>query len=409
MTDVSNSVSISSLVQSGGLVTHFQPIVSVRRKAVIGVESLVRGIDPDCGQLIPPKQLFDAAHAQGMLHAFDRAARNQSLRLFAGRGFQRQMLLFLNVDIDALSTDRRAEELIDLAGALQIPASSIVLEMVESQFDAVERLDRLVTRLREHGMLIAVDDVGSGHSNLERIALIRPDILKIDRSLCSRLGSDHCCDEVFSSLVGLGRRIGSLVVAEGIETSKQAVVALERGADLLQGFLIHRPESGSELDTDAALQAVNTITGHFRDHMVNTINHNKIERRMHAILLDSMLSELGVVDVTAFSSVIGRTIRSYPDIECAYVMDHRGTQVTDTIFNAHELPPTSLMFRPAEKGCDHSLKTYYHALLDNDSSRYVTEPYVSLASGHLCRTLSATFRDASNERMYVLCIDVKST
>jgi EAL domain-containing protein (putative c-di-GMP-specific phosphodiesterase class I) len=409
MSDVISGLGIQAMLEAGGLQTYFQPIVSVRRKAVMGVESLMRGTDPQTGRTVTPKSLLETALTQGSMHALDRAARNQSLKVFAQRGFHDHILLFLNIDLDAISTDRRVDEFIDIVGALRIPPSSIVLELVESQFDAVDRLNKLVTRLREHGMLIAVDDVGSGHSNLERISVIRPEILKIDRSLCSKLGSDHCTEEVFSALVSLGRRIGSLVVAEGIETNRQAVVALERGADLLQGFLIHRPEPAGDVDIDHALSAAGTVAGHFREHMVNSINHSKIERRMHNILLDSMLSEIAIVDVPAFSPTIQRVIRSHPDIECAYILDQRGTQVTETIFNAHEIPPAGHLFQPAEKGTDHSLKQYYHALLDNESNRYVTEPYVSLASGHLCRTLSAAFRDGSNERLYVLCIDVKAT
>ncbi len=409
MGSVDNAIDIQSVLTGGALRTYFQPIVSVRRKTVMGVESLVRGVDLASGQIISPKQLFECATAQGLLHSLDRSARNQALKVFASRGFSDTLLLFLNIDLDAISTDRRVDEFIDLVGALNIPPSSIVLELVESQFDAHERLNRLVSRLREHGMLIAVDDVGSGHSNLERISLIRPDILKIDRSLCSKLGVDHCTEEVFSALVNLGRRIGSLVVAEGIETHKQAVVALERGADLLQGYLIHPPQPANDLDIDHALSAANTVAGHFRQHMVTSINHNKIERRMNNILLDSMLSELAIVEMPSFSATISRVVRSHPDIECVYVLDHRGVQVTETLFNVHEAPPTGQMFRPAEKGTDHSLKTYYHELLDNENNRLVTEPYVSLASGHLCRTISAAFRDGSNERMYVLCIDVKAS
>lgn len=399
---------IEQLIEQGGLRTYFQPIVSVRRKMVAGVEALVRGVRDGSDDVILPKQLFEAAARQQMLNALDRAARIHALKTFAARAFEDQ-LLFLNIDLDALSTDGRIDEMLRLIQTLQIPPQSIAVELVESQFEDTTRLNQVVSRIREHGMLVAVDDVGAGHSNLERISLIKPDILKIDRSLCSKLGSDHCTEEVFSALVNLGRRIGSLVVAEGIETRAQAMVALERGADLLQGYLILQPQLGNTIELDQAAQATNTLAGHFRQHMTTQINHNKIERRMHNILLDSMLCDLAQSELNAFTTTLNRSIRSYPDIECAYVLDQRGQQVSDTIFNAHEIPPSSILFKPAEKGADHSLKVYYNQLLDQESNRYVTEPYVSLASGHLCKTISAIFRDASNERMFILCIDVKAS
>ena len=64
------------------------------------------------------------------------------------------------------------------------------------------------------------------------------------------------------------------------------------------------------------------------------------------------------------------------------------------------------MFRPARQGADHSLKEFYYMLLDVELQKYTTDPYVSLASGHVCRTISTCFRDAGNSKMYILCIDV---
>lgn len=409
MSESQTELSIPELIESGGLQIFFQPIVSVRRKAVMGVEALMRGQHSQTGQLLTPKDLIQLALAQQVYPQLDRTARNQALANFFQRGFHTQILLFLNLDLDLVCADRQVQELIDRVRMLGIPPSSVVLEMVESQFDETDRLNRVVSRFREHGMLVAVDDVGAGHSNLERISLIRPDILKIDRSLCGKLGTDRCTEEVFAALSVLARKIGALVVAEGIETHRQAVIALERGADLLQGYLVHKPEPALSIQLEQARSAACSLAGYFREHMVQSINHNKIERRMHSILLDSMLSEISITEQSAFSATLQRTIRSYPDIECAYILDHRGTQVTETVFNAHETPPVGYLFQPAEKQTDHSLKQYYYALLDNETNRYVTEPYISLASGHLCRTLSATFRDRSNERLYILCIDVKAT
>ena len=101
--------------------------------------------------------------------------------------------------------------------------------------------------LRQRGFLVVLDDVGAGHSNLDRIPLIRPDIIKIDRSLITGVDADFYKQETFKSLVSLSRRIGALVVAEGIETEREAVAALELGADLLQGYFLGRPQAGGQL------------------------------------------------------------------------------------------------------------------------------------------------------------------
>ena len=62
---------------------------------------------------------------------------------------------------------------------------------------------------------------------------------------------------------------------------------------------------------------------------------------------------------------------------------------------------------PHWPGTDHSLKEYYYVLVDVELPKFTSDPYVSLASGNLCRTISTCFRDAVRNRMYVLCVDVK--
>jgi hypothetical protein len=64
------------------------------------------------------------------------------------------------------------------------------------------------------------------------------------------------------------------------------------------------------------------------------------------------------------------------------------------------------MFHPAPRGTDHSLKEYFYVLVDVELQRYTTDPYVSLASGSLCRTISTRFLTAGSKRPYVLCVDV---
>jgi hypothetical protein len=89
-----------------------------------------------------------------------------------------------------------------------------------------------------------------------------------------------------------------------------------------------------------------------------------------------------------------------------YVLDDNGIQVTETICSAAITQrPGTAMFRPARRGTDHSLKEYYYVLIDVELAKYTTDPYVSLASGKLCRTISTNFRDAGN-RPYILCVDV---
>ena len=89
-----------------------------------------------------------------------------------------------------------------------------------------------------------------------------------------------------------------------------------------------------------------------------------------------------------------RSVGKYPSVECVYVLDHAGIQVTDTVCNPSiRRREHGAIFRPAPRGTDHSLKDTYYSLLDVEPDKHTTDPYVSLASGSISQTISTHFRD----------------
>jgi EAL domain-containing protein (putative c-di-GMP-specific phosphodiesterase class I) len=125
-----------------------------------------------------------------------------------------------------------------------VPMDRLVLEIteheaVESYADLRERLKPL----RERGLQLAIDDAGAGYASLHHIVELRPDIIKIDRSLIDGLASDTARRSVVTSLVLLGLDLGALVVAEGIETREDLAAAADLGVDAAQGYLIARPST----------------------------------------------------------------------------------------------------------------------------------------------------------------------
>jgi hypothetical protein len=318
-------------------------------------------------------------------------------------------MLFLNAGA-WLTSDHRAavkelQTFLDVAG---LSADKIAVEILEARIDDINRLRHLAGLLRESGFLLVLDDVGSGHSNLDRIPLIQPDILKVDRSLIARIDCDYHKQETLKSLVGLSRKIGSLVVAEGVETEGEAIVALELGADFLQGFFLSRPSSDGSLKTEKeAPVSIEALGQNFKRYMVGKINDRKAQHRRCGIVLTEVLNRLSNAEVDRFDEVLRLTAPEYPHVECMYVLNASGIQVTETICNPNvQRRERGVMFHPAFRGTDHSLKEYYYILLDVELPKYTTDPYVSFASGNICRTISTYFRDARSKALYVLCIDV---
>jgi EAL domain-containing protein (putative c-di-GMP-specific phosphodiesterase class I) len=404
-------VSIHDIFRSKSIVAHFQPILSARRKSLVGFEALARGV-VNVSDLVPPLTLFDLANQAGIADDVDVVCREQAVSSFSRfHALPSDLILFLNLRVSASrSPTRVARELSDLVTLLGLRPGRVGLEILESAIQDVRLAQSLAHCLRQSGFLIVLDDVGSGHSNLDRIPLIKPDLLKVDRALVSRIDTDFHKRSTFKSLVDLGRKIGSLVVAEGVETEDEAMIALELGADLLQGYFVGRPrqvEPGWEEQTSEALNRIESVAKRFRHHMVQAIHDRRLQHQQFSEVLDRILGDLIHARPDEFDAILARTIGEQPNVECVYVLDHSGIQVTETVWNPHvRRREAGALFHPAPKGADHSLKEYYYVLLDVELRKYTTEPYVSLASGSVCRTISTYFRDRYLDEMYLLCIDV---
>jgi EAL domain-containing protein (putative c-di-GMP-specific phosphodiesterase class I) len=410
-TDPDLRAPLHQLVEARRITTHFQPIFSVRQKSVVGMEALSRGLGPG-GDLIAPYALFKMAAAEGIAGAVEDLCRESAVRNFTRLATRSdELLLFLNLDLAWTARPQDLSDQLDAMIAVSgLSASNVAVEFLEARLDDIGRFGAVASALRKRGFLVVLDDVGAGHSNLDRIPLFRPDIIKIDRSLITGVDEDFYKQETFKSLVNLSRRIGALVVAEGIETEGEAVTALELGADLLQGYYLGRPAAAAAFDDGGIMRAaecVEVLARTFKGHMVDQINERKVEYRRFNMILNRVLCDLTSAVAPQFDQILTRIIADYAGVECLYVLDDGGVQVTETICNPVVVErPGRAMFRPAPRGTDHSLKEYYYVLIDVELQKYTTDPYVSLASGKLCRTISTCFRDAANNRMYVLCVDV---
>ena len=415
------AVSAAQIIESDGIATFFQPILSARQRSVVGAEALSRGLvgvealsrhelakKGGAGELIPPKILFSMAAEEGLTAQMERLCRMTAVRTFAHLERHAELILFLNVDAQASEMDPGwLEDLLKQMSAERLNPRNVAIEILESAFDDTARLRQLMDRIRSHGFLLVLDDVGTGYSNLDRVPVVKPDVLKLDRSMVAGIESDYHRQETFKSLVQLCRRIGALVVAEGIETQQQAITSLELGADLLQGFFLGRPERAGSLLNEDAPARIEALARRYKAYMIDRINKRKLQHRRFNIIMNEILCELNRCSVDEFDDVLQTTIPEYDNVECVYVMDESGTQISETVLN-HRVPQRKkgVMFNPAPKGADHSLKEYYYVLLDVELNKFTTDPYVSLATGNLCRTISTCFRDSRNNKLYILCIDV---
>lgn len=385
--------------------TQFQPIISVKKKSVIGVEALSRGKDTTTNNVIPPYILFkEASKNIDTLIDLDRVCRESALINFKQLKKQhKDMLLFMNIESSILDSVRKSNHLINRVQEIGINPCDIVLEINETRVINSDALISFVERYRDMGFIIALDDIGEGFSNLNRIPLLNPDIIKIDRFILSNINNDHYKKEVFKSLVELASNTGSLVVAEGIETIQEAILATELGADMIQGYYFSKPVK------EIPVNQINNDIYDFIEKYKISMNENSDSKKVLIEKLRCVSSRISDKIKETTSENVGAALRATinleDDIECMYILDQHGTQVSETVFRAeYKRKNKNMLFMPASKGTDHSIKGYYYHLIHNNNKIYISNKYMSMATGNMCITLSEVFFNDSGEKN-ILCID----
>jgi EAL domain-containing protein (putative c-di-GMP-specific phosphodiesterase class I) len=209
--------------------SHFQPIYCVRRQSCFGFEALARAVDAS-GNAVACHDFF-GRHSGERRALLDWACRVMHLRNYATVD-PGDRTLFLNVHPESAVRDLRCgPELVKLIRYYGLVPKRVCLEILEHPCSDEEALRDAVERYRSFGIAIAIDDFGVSASNLDRVKLLRPDLVKIDRSVTHLL----------PTIVGLLHELDVRVAVEGVETPEAAAATVDAGADYIQGYYFAQP------------------------------------------------------------------------------------------------------------------------------------------------------------------------
>ena len=231
---------LQELILKESIRTIFQPIVDFSRKnEVLGYEALTRG--PAGTEFENPYILFDAATESDLLFELDRLCRNKALQ--NAKGLKSGQKLFINcLPSMVLDPDFRGAYLKSLLDELLLTPLNVVFEITEREaIENYELFNKAVQYYKDLGFAIAVDDTGSGFSSLESVVELKPDYIKLDISLVRGLGKKMLKQELIKAILNLSNKMGSKVIAEGIETEEELNVLKEIGVTVGQGYLFARP------------------------------------------------------------------------------------------------------------------------------------------------------------------------
>ena len=236
---------LARAITSEQFIAHYQPVVDIETRRIVGCEALIRWDHPQRG-LVGPGLFIPLAEESGMIGALGEWILERACTDLARwrADFGEPMMDFtisVNLSVQQLHDDLIVTTVRDILQKAGLPAERLVLEVTESTLiTETDKIRATMQELRALGSRLAVDDFGTGYSSLGYIQQFEFDVLKIDKSFVDGLetGTNR---QIVTAVLDLARELGVRTIAEGIETEVQDGVLRELGCRYGQGYLYSRP------------------------------------------------------------------------------------------------------------------------------------------------------------------------
>jgi diguanylate cyclase (GGDEF)-like protein/PAS domain S-box-containing protein len=267
---------LETALSANELVMYGQPVLDLHSGKVVAVETLLRWNHPRRG-VLGPGEFLDVAETSALMIPIGRRALRESCRMAAGWADQlgdQAPDVHVNISGRQLETGNLTQDVLTALDEYGVPPERLVLELTETHMPLIaDSLRKDLAGLRELGIQIAIDDLGTGYSSLTRITELPVDMLKIDLRFIAGLGTDSGCTAVVAAILEIGKTLGLAVVAEGVETAAQARLLSQYGCQTVQGYLYSRPRPEADLSfylagvaaaSSGRTQPGRILTGHAR-------------------------------------------------------------------------------------------------------------------------------------------------
>ena len=220
---------VPGVLRGGELSVVFQPLVELGRQRIFAYEALVRSTSTEYKS---PPALFSAAIEADCCGALGRVIRELAIEHCP------DYPLFLNIHPNEFDEGW----LVQPDDPIFRHEHPVYLEITESvPLSHFHYCHSVLNEIRGKGIMLAVDDLGAGYSNLKYIADLAPEVVKLDRGLVTDLGSDKRRQRLVTSIVRLCVELGARVVAEGLESPDEVQAVVDSGAHFGQGYVLARP------------------------------------------------------------------------------------------------------------------------------------------------------------------------
>jgi diguanylate cyclase (GGDEF)-like protein/PAS domain S-box-containing protein/excisionase family DNA binding protein len=229
------------------LVLHYQPLVSLRDRRILGVEALVRWRHPERG-LISPADFIPLAEESGLIVAVGRWVLDEACRRLAGWADER-IYVSVNLSGRQLSAPGLIEDVAETLRRSGVAPERLALELTETVLMAeIGSPAAVLQRLEALGVRLLLDDFGTGYSSLNYVKRFPLAAIKVDRSFISGIATEESDRHIVRAIVSMAAALDVAVIAEGVETLAQASWLAGIGCDGAQGFGLARPAPAEAIE-----------------------------------------------------------------------------------------------------------------------------------------------------------------
>ncbi len=221
---------------------NYQPIISLNKGEIVGMEALARWGHPEMG-IISPLEFTRVAEQTQLINPYTKWLLKKSLsQLSEWRKNNLDFILSLNFSMKNFEDPTVVQEIFRFLEEYQIPPQMLEVEVTESAIaHNINKTADILHSLRERGIKIAIDDFGTGQSSLNYLFELPVDVLKIDQVFTRAMLDNSAAEAIIRSAIMMGHEMNLKVIAEGIETQGQLNHLKKLGCDYGQGYYISRP------------------------------------------------------------------------------------------------------------------------------------------------------------------------
>ena len=236
-------IHLDDAIKNDEIKVYYQPIYDASTHRIVSAEALVRWVSPEKGVILPGK-FIPALEESGHISKLDTYI-HRSVSSFLEKRYKNNEPV-VRVAINLSRMDLMDEDIMHVIvndiNNSELPNNMISYEVTESAYATVPEMgiDFLI-KLHDNGVMLLVDDFGSGVSSFSTIRDYDFDIIKLDMGFIQKIGSNKKNDNIVISLIELAHRLEMKVVAEGVETEEQAEFLRTNGCDYIQGYYFSKP------------------------------------------------------------------------------------------------------------------------------------------------------------------------